>query len=159
MTIKKTKLADKEGHARVVSLAAVFLLVLTHNAAPFSPQEGGPSALPKPVDVSMVALVAEPDSYEGKLIRTHGFLCIEFEGDALYLHEEDYRHGLTENSFALRLSKLQREQFKSLTLRYVLIEGTVYAKGPEHTDGWSGAIGNISRLEAWPIDRGPSPRH
>lgn len=77
----------------------------------------------------MVALIAAPESYEGKFVRTHGFLCIEFEGDALYLHEEDYRHGFTKNSFALRLSKLQREQFKGLSLKYALIEGTVYAMG------------------------------
>ena len=76
----------------------------------------------------MVALIAAPNSYEGKFIRTHGFLCLEFEGDAVYLREEDYRHGLTKNSFALRLSK-QQEQFKSLSLKYVLIEGTEYAKG------------------------------
>jgi hypothetical protein len=75
----------------------------------------------------------------------------------VYLHEEDYQHGLTKNSFALRLYKPQREQFKSLSLKYVLIEGTVYARGLEHTDRWSGAIGNITRLEVWPIERGAVP--
>lgn len=141
----------------LVGLVALFLLALTGNAAPFPQQAGGSSDVPKPVDVSMVALIAAPESYEGKFVRTHGFLCIEFEGNALYLHEEDYRHGLAKNSFALRLSRSQLEQFKSLSLKYVLIEGTVYAKGLEHTDRWSGAIGNITRLEAWPIDRGPIP--
>jgi len=105
----------------------------------------------------MVALIAAPENYEGKSVRTHGFLCIELEGDALYLHEEDYRHGLTKNSFALRLAKSQRQRFKSLSLKYVLIEGTVYANGLERTDRWSGAIGNITRLEVWPIQRGHVP--
>jgi hypothetical protein len=139
----------------LVGLVALFLLALTGNATPSQQQTGESSDVPKPIDVGMVALIAAPDAYEGKFIRTHGFLCIEFEGDAVYLHEEDYRHGLTKSSFALRLSKPQREQFKSLSLKYVLIEGTVYAKGLERTDRWSGAIGNITRLEAWPIDRGP----
>lgn len=106
----------------------------------------------------MVALVADPDRYDGKFVRTHGFLCIEFEGDAIYLHEEDYRRGLSKNSLALRLTKSQREKFKTLSLHYVVIEGTVYAKGLEQTDVWSGAIGNITRLELWPIDRGLRPR-
>jgi len=101
----------------------------------------------------MVALVAVPERYDGKFVRTHGFLSIEFEGDALYLHEEDYRHGLTKNSLALRLSKSQRQQFKSLSLKYVVIEGTVYARGLEQTDMWSGALGNITRLEIWPVVR------
>jgi hypothetical protein len=140
------------------SLLALFLFAMSGSAAPFPRQAGGSPDVPKPVDVGMVALIAAPESYEGKFVRTHGFLCIEFEGDALYLHEEDYRHGFTKNSFALRLSKLQREQFKGLSLKYALIEGTVYAMGREHIDRWSGAIGNITRLEVWPIDRGPVPR-
>lgn len=111
----------------------------------------------KPIGVGMVALLATPQRYEGKVIRTIGFMCVEFENDALYLHEEDYRHGLHKNSFALRLSESQRKEFKGLSLKYVLIEGTVYASGPEQTDLWSGAIGNITRLEAWPADRGPVP--
>ena len=141
----------------LVGLVALSLLALTGNATPARQHTGDSSYVPKPIDMGMVALIAAPENYDGKLIRTHGFLCIEFEGDAVYLHEEDYRYGLTKNSFALRLSKSQREQFKSLSLKYVLIEGTVYGKGLEHTDRWSGAIGNITRLEVWPIDRGRVP--
>jgi hypothetical protein len=141
----------------LVCLVALFLLILTAKASPLPRQTGGSSDGPKPIDVGMVALIGVPERYDGRLVRTHGFLCIEFEGDALYLHGEDYRHGLTKNSLALRLSKSQREQFKSLSLKYVLIEGTLYAKGLEQTDKWSGAIGNITRLEAWPVDRGPTP--
>ena len=140
----------------LVCLVAMYLLVAT-GAAPSARQTGGSFDSAKPVDVGMVALSAVPERYDGKFVRTHGFLCIEFEGDALYLHEEDYRHGLTKNSLALRLSKSQREQFKALSLKYVLVEGTVYAKSMEQTDMWSGAIGNITRLEFWPVDRGPNP--
>jgi len=106
----------------------------------------------------MVALLAAPEKYEGKLVRTIGFMCIEFEGDALYLHGEDYRYGLTKNSFSLRLTDSQRKQFKSISLKYVLIEGTLYANGPERTNLWSGAIGNIKRLEPTVVDRGSVPR-
>jgi hypothetical protein len=138
----------------------LFILSITGKASPFQDQTSRSiTDSSKPIDVGMIALLSAPEKYEGRLVRTHGFLCIEFEGDAVYFHEEDYRHGLTGNSFALRLSKLQREQFKNLSLKYVLIEGTVHAKGLERTDGWSGAIAKISRLEAWPIDRGPVPRH
>ena len=116
-----------------------------------------PSGAPRLVaSEGMVALLAMPEKYEGRTVRTLGFLCVEFEGDALYLHEEDYRYGLVKDSFALRLSESQRREFKKLSLRYVLIEGTVYANGLERTDMWSGAIGKITRLEAWPVDRGPS---
>jgi hypothetical protein len=101
-----------------------------------------------PINAGMAALVADPQRYEGKFIRTIGFMCLEYEGDALYLHEEDYRYGVYKNAFALRLSEAQRKQFKSLSLKHVIIEGTVYANGPERWD-YAGAIGNITRLEIW----------
>ena len=111
----------------------------------------------EPIDVGMVALLAEPQKYEGKLIRTIGFMCIEFENDALYLHEEDYRYGEIKNSFRLRLSESQRKQFKDLRLKHVVIEAKVYANGLEATE-WAGALGDIKRLELWVVDRGPVPQ-
>jgi hypothetical protein len=119
-------------------------------------QSTGRSASPEPIDVGMVALLATPEKYDGKSVRTIGFVCMEFEGKALYLHEEDYRHGLIKDSFALRLTDSQRREFKSMSPKYVLIEGRVYANGPEAHE-WAGAIGNITRLEVWPADRGPVP--
>ncbi len=134
----------------IVSLLALSFLSLPGDATSLQQQTQGSSVVPKPIEVGMVALLAAPERYQGKFIRTHGFLCIEFEGDAIYLHEEDYQHRLTKNSFRLRLSEPQRKQFKSLSLKYVLIEGTVYANGLEAEDMWAGAIGNITRLEVWP---------
>src|SRR5580704_15463974 len=100
-----------------VCAAAIALVFLTERARPSEP---------KPIGVGMVALVANPQRYEGKITRTVGFLCVEFEGNALYVHDEDYRHGLSKNSMALRLSDSQSKQFKSLSLRYVIIEATAY---------------------------------
>jgi len=116
-----------------------------------SPEIAAPQT---PLGLGLVELLAVPSNYEGQVIRTIGFLGIEFEDDALYLHAEDYRYGLQKNSFALRLSEAQRSQFKSLSGRYVIVEGTLHVKGLERNDIWSGAIGNVTRLEAWPIDRG-----
>jgi len=44
-----------------------------------------------------------------------------------------------------------------LGLQYVLIEGRVYASGPERHQ-WAGAIGDIKRLESWPFDEDAGPR-
>jgi len=102
----------------------------------------------KPLNVGMVALLADPQKYEGKVVQTIGFLCVEYEGDALYLHKEDYEYIDDKNAFSLRLSDAQRKQFKAMSLKYVIIEGTVYANGPERWD-YAGAIGNIRRLDIW----------
>lgn len=96
----------------------------------------------------MVALLADPQKYEGKAVRTIGFMCLEYEGNALYLHEEDYRYGILKNAMALRLSPAQQKKFKSLSLKHVIIEGTFDANGPERWQ-YGGAIDNITRLEIW----------
>jgi hypothetical protein len=96
----------------------------------------------------MVALLAEPGRYDGKFVRTIGFACLEYEGDALYLHAEDYRYRIDENSLELRLEQAQRKQFRSLSLKYVIVEGTMHSNGPEPFEfpGW---IGNITRFDYW----------
>lgn len=107
------------------------------------------AAASEPLDVGMVTLLANPERFDGKLIRTHGFVFIQFDSDAIYLHEEDYRYGLTKNAFALDLSEAQRKQFKNPSLKYVLIEGTVHSKSPDAAYSYSGTIVDMTRLEAW----------
>jgi hypothetical protein len=99
----------------------------------------------------MIALLASPQLYNGKFIRTTGVLCIEFEGNALYLHEEDYRFSMTKNAVKLDLSKEQEERFKPLSLKHVLIEGMVEVdKHSVETGMYTGSLKNVTRLEAWP---------
>jgi hypothetical protein len=141
----------------IVSLMAVPLLFLPVEANSLHQQQHRVTNGAEPINVGMVALLAAPEKYDGKFIRTIGFICLEFEGDALYLHEEDYRYGEIKHSFSLRLSEAQRKQFKSLSLKRVVIEATVYANGLEATE-WAGALGNIKRLELWVMDRGAVPQ-
>lgn len=108
-------------------------------------------------DVGMVALLATPHTYQARRIRVIGFLGIEVENDALYLHGDDYRYGLTKNSLALRLSAGEREKCKRLGSHYVIIEATMYADGPEASGMWSGALGDVTRVELWPADREANP--
>ena len=119
------------------------LLVALASTQPSLPSKGD-----EPIGAGMVALLASPHTYEGKRVRTIGFLDIEFEGNALYLHEEDYRYSIYGNALRFHVSRSQEQRFKSLSLHYVLVEGTVYA-----TEGqmYAGYIEDVSRLEAWPV--------
>jgi hypothetical protein len=56
-------------------------------------------------DVSMVRLLAEPDKFDGKRVRTAGYIHFEFEGNAIYLHEEDLTHGLLKNALWISLAE------------------------------------------------------
>lgn len=129
-------------------LLGLALLLATVHVAPVLEQTHTQSTVSQPVDVGMVALLASPQKYRGKTIRTVGFMCLESEGSALYLHAEDYRYRDTENAFELELSKAQEEQFKSLSLKHVLIEGIVHDDS-EGTSMYAGSIRNITRLEYW----------
>jgi hypothetical protein len=112
---------------------------------------GAPKKHPKPINVGMIALLASPQKYNGKIIQTIGFLHIGRmrEDDSLWLHEEDGQFFLYENSFALDLSDDQRKQFAHLNHTYVLIEGTLHSIGPEGTKMNSGIIVQITRLDGW----------
>ncbi len=136
----------------LVVLVLLTTLLVTPTA---NPQQPAHKPVVQAIDIGMVALLASPEKYQGEVIRTIGFLCIEFEGDALYLHEEDYRYGLRGDSFALRLADSQRTRLKPESLGYVIIEATVEAHPPE---GFGGVLGNITRSDAWPVNRGPVPR-
>jgi len=97
----------------------------------------------EPTDVSMLQLIVQPEKYHGKFIRVQGFLRLEFEGKALYLHREDYANGLTKNG--LWVDMLESPEHMKLNMRYVLIEGVFNARDHGHLGLWSGSIEKISR--------------
>lgn len=54
-------------------------------------------------NVSVVQLIANPERYDGKHIQLIGFLRIEFEGTAIYLHREDYEQGIARNALWINI--------------------------------------------------------
>jgi hypothetical protein len=78
--------------------------------------------------VSLVQLLATPEKYDGSLVRVVGFVHLEFEGDALYLHREDFERMLLSNSLDLSLSDEQARQWKELSDRYVGVQATFEAR-------------------------------
>lgn len=103
------------------------------------------------LNVGMIALLAAPQKYNGKIIRTTGFLHLGRirEDDSLWLHEEDGKLFLYQNSFALDLSEDQRRLFLHLNHTYVLITGTLHSQKPESTRMNTGTIVNVTQLDGW----------
>src|SRR3984885_10517237 len=52
---------------------------------------------PEPLGVTLVQLIANPEKFDGKLIRVIGFLRLAHEGNVLYLHREDYENAILGN--------------------------------------------------------------
>jgi len=103
----------------------------------------------KPVDVTLVQLIASPERFDGKLIRVIGFLEITFEGNVLYLHREDYENAILGNGIWVNVTPEMFENSKSLSRSYVLLEGIFSAIDRGHQAVWSGTLKHIRRAEFW----------
>lgn len=54
---------------------------------------------------SIIDLIANPDLFDGKRIRTFGYIHFEFEGNGIYLHQEDYARSLYLNGLWVTLAE------------------------------------------------------
>lgn len=101
-------------------------------------------------NVSIVRLIATPEKYHERKVQVVAFINLEFEGDAIYLHKEDYEKGLTNNGFWVTFSsKLDKKEINELNKRYVLIEGTFVKDRHGHMGLFSGEIYEITRIIKW----------
>jgi hypothetical protein len=102
-------------------------------------------------NVSVVQLIANPQAYDNKPIQIIGFLRLEFEGDAIYLHREDYERGISQDGLWIdRPKDMTKEQINAANTKYVICAGTFHASGHGHMGMFSGEITGVSRLQVWP---------
>ena len=96
--------------------------------------------------VSLVALIARPDDYDGKPVLVEGFVDLRFEGNAMFLSRDDWRHLITRNAIWIDPpdSLLRAGNW---TPRFMLVEGTFDAGNQGHLNLFSGAITNVTRIE------------
>ncbi|KRB98283.1 hypothetical protein [Duganella sp. Root198D2] len=100
-------------------------------------------------DVSMIQLIANPQQYDGKPIRVMAFLNLEFEGNALYLHREDFDKSLLSNAVWISLDDQQVRTSKKFSGGYVLVEGVFSSKDRGHLGIFSGSIQQVTRIQSW----------
>jgi hypothetical protein len=102
------------------------------------------------VDVSLVDLLAGGSKYHGKIVRVSGVLNLEFEGNALFLSKEHFRHRIYKNAvwFSPDYARLgvEPKELAKLNGRYVLVEGRFDAQDTGHMGLFSGAIQDASRV-------------
>jgi hypothetical protein len=104
---------------------------------------------PEPANVTLVQLIANPEKFDGKLVRVIGFLRLEFEGNVLYLHREDYDHAIFGNGIWVDVTPEMTKHREVLQMHYVLLEGIFNSKNRGHMGMWSGSLTKIQRAEAW----------
>ena len=106
-------------------------------------------------NVSLIQLIVLPEKFDGKPVRFIGFLRIEFEGDAIYLHREDFDHGISNNGVWIHIpADMTKHQKDEVNMHYVICAGVFKASDRGHMGMFSGAIASVRRLESWSV---PSP--
>jgi len=112
-------------------------------------------------DVSLIQLIAQPEKFEGKRVRFIGFLRVEFEGNAIYLHREDFDHGIGKNGLWVAIpDDMTKQQRDEVNMHYVICVGVFAARWQGHMGMFSGEIRSVRRLQFWsdqPRSTGPLP--
>lgn len=120
---------------------------------PASTADAKPKYVPPPVRpseeradiVSMVQLIATPERFDGKTLQVVGFLDIEFEGTALYLHREDYEYAVYKNALSIQVP----DRWLKTPPGYVIVEATFDASKHGHMGAFQGTLLNVTRLDRW----------
>jgi len=100
--------------------------------------------------VSLIQLIASPQEFHGKLVGVIGFVHLEFEGDALYVHEQDYARAISKNSIWVSLPTSAPKCWHDLTDQYVLVKGRFNEEKKGHRECCSGSLEEITRFVRWP---------
>ena len=97
--------------------------------------------------VSIVELIARPERNEARRVMVAGFLHLEFEGDALYLHIDDCKYHISKNAVWVSLSDDLRPLAEKYNNRYVYLVGTFTAKRKGHCGLFSGELARITNID------------
>jgi len=93
---------------------------------------------------SMIDLIANPELFDGKKVMVVGYAHFEFEGDAIYLHKEDFLYGIGRNALWLSLSSSsEARKFSECQDSYALVRATFKGGIGGHNSGASGELHDI----------------
>lgn len=132
-----------------VLVAAVGCVVLVALSASSGAQDS------RDTGVSLIQLIANPASFDGKRVQVTGYVLLESENTAVYLHESDAAYGITRNALWLDVplgGESHRVQFHR---RYALIDATFSARRRGPGERFSGALENVGRFEV--VEPRPGP--
>jgi hypothetical protein len=93
--------------------------------------------------LSIVDLIANPEMFDGRKVLIQGYVHIEFEGQGVYLHKDDFRYGITRN--ALWLTAAGGVDLKKCQDSYSLVRGTFRAGIGGHNEMFSGVLDQVTQ--------------
>lgn len=101
-----------------------------------------------PRNVSLIRLIANPNTFDGRHLRLAGYLGYNGIDRAvgLYVSETDGRNSILSNSIDLNL---EESTAKKLLGRYVILEGVYEAPRGPGSEYLNGSVDHISSIKAW----------
>jgi hypothetical protein len=81
----------------VFALMFTFAILSSNSTAQLKGYFPNPGPDDTAQEVSVIQLIAQPEKFDGKRVRFIGFLRLEFEGNAIFLHREDFDRGISRN--------------------------------------------------------------
>jgi hypothetical protein len=91
----------------------------------------------------VIQLIATPERFDGKRIRVTGYLNIQFEDMALYLHEEDCMQGIQKNAFWIELPN----SLSQTPAGYVTVEAVLDPSRHGHLSAYQGTLTDVTSLD------------
>lgn len=100
-----------------------------------------PAPVETPVSVPLVAVLANPERFDGKLVTVEGFLNLEFEGDAIYQSRSDFDAMLLRNAVWVDGPKFEEPAARRiLSGRHVNLTGRFNARMHGHMGMFAGGF-------------------
>ena len=97
--------------------------------------------------VSMIELIANPEKFDGKRVFVSGFVHFEFEGNGLYLHDEDFVDNIWKNGIGLSVTPEQEKRYAVCDAKYCFVVGTFHAVKPGYSSLWSGHLSDVTAMQ------------
>jgi hypothetical protein len=97
-----------------------------------------------PENVSIAALLANPEKFDGTAVRVIGFYHASFEHSAIYFAESDFVNNIRSNGLWVADGIPS-----NINNQYILVEGIFSSNDRGHLALWSGSICNVVRSAPW----------
>jgi hypothetical protein len=97
--------------------------------------------------IPLAEVIARPRHFDGRRIAVTGFVRLQFEGDAVYVTEEDFKRGRIQNRVWLDVPENILARKEDFNWKVALIVGVYNAKHKGHMSAFSGSIEQIERFE------------
>jgi hypothetical protein len=114
---------------------------------------------PAAESVSLIAIVANPEKYDGKHVQIRGAFRTEFEGNVVCVNVDDLTHSISKNCIWFNIGPNLNVQANGGLSRfnnsYMLLEGKFSSRSTGHLGMNSGSLENVWRIMELPSGHRP----